>query len=323
MLRARLKQLVLPESTANGNGHGSAVASGDDAPDDLPALDVVAEQLVLGERRLGRLEVQAENAAGKWKVPRFALTSPDGEFVGQGSWTPANGGVPALTEVDLAVKAKDVGRLLVRFGYPDAVRRGDGTLNAQLSWQGLPTGLHLPTLNGRLDVRAERGQFNKLEPGIGKLLSLLSLQMLPRRIALDFRDVFSDGFAFEKISGNVRVTRGDLMTDNLEIDGSAARVLMTGNADLANDRVNARVVVQPELGSTLAIGTAMVVNPVVGVATLLAQKLLQDPLNKAFAFEYAISGALSDPKIDRISSPPDPSPGDTAPNVPMPPASGN
>ena len=40
-------------------------------------------------------------------------------------------------------------------------------------------------------------------PGIGKLLSILSLQALPRRVALDFKDVFSEGFSFDSILGQV------------------------------------------------------------------------------------------------------------------------
>lgn len=309
-LRARLSQLVLPEAGAAGEAAAST-----EGPQDLPALDVLAEQLVLGERRLGKLEIRAENAAGRWQVPRFQLSSPEGTISGRGVWTPA-GREPPATEVDFEIEAADFGKLLTRFGYPDALRRGQGKLAGRLNWQGAPTALHLPTLNGTLDLQAERGQFNKLEPGIGKLLSLMSLQMLPRRITLDFRDVFSEGFAFENIRGNVAVGKGVLATENLVIEGPAAKVLMKGNADLARDRTSVRVTVQPELGSSVAIGAAVAVNPAVGVATLLAQKLLRDPFNKVFAFEYEISGALSDPQIRKIGGPPPGAPAPAAPPVP-------
>ena len=52
-------------------------------------------------------------------------------------------------------------------------------------------------------MQAEDGQFLEIEPGIGKLVSLMSLQMLPRRISLDFRDVFSKGFQFDRIASNL------------------------------------------------------------------------------------------------------------------------
>ena len=302
-LRARLKQLVLPEVASEANGAAPASESGvalPEVPEDLPALDLVAEQLVLGERRLGRLEVQAENTSGRWLVPRFQLSSPDGKISGNGVWTLATATTLPASQVDFSVDATDLGKLLGRFGYADAVRRGQGRVSGRLAWQGAPTSLHAASLSGALELHAERGQFNKLEPGIGKLLSLLSLQMLPRRITLDFRDVFSEGFAFETIKGNVQVNRGIFATDNLVIEGPAAKVLMKGNADLVNDRTQLHVLVQPELGTSFALGAAVAVNPVVGVAALLAQKLLRDPFNKVFAFEYEVTGSLSDPQVNKV-----------------------
>jgi hypothetical protein len=45
-------------------------------------------------------------------------------------------------------------------------------------------------MSGQFNVNVESGQFVKADPGIAKLLGVLSLQSLPRRLALDFRDVF-------------------------------------------------------------------------------------------------------------------------------------
>jgi uncharacterized protein YhdP len=73
------------------------------------------------------------------------------------------------------------------------------------------------------------GQFVKLEPGVGRLLGILSLQSLPRRITLDFRDVFSEGFAFDAIGGQFAVARGVMATSDLQIQGPSAKVLMSGN----------------------------------------------------------------------------------------------
>ena len=79
---------------------------------------------------------------------------------------------------------------------------------------------------------AQRGQFIKLDPGAaGKLLSLISLQNLPRRISLDFKDVFSEGLAFDTIAGKLAVQKGVMRTDLLQIDSPSARVLMRGEVD--------------------------------------------------------------------------------------------
>jgi len=60
--------------------------------------------------------------------------------------------------------------------------------------------------------------------------------------------------------------------------------------------------VQSELGGSAALGIA-VVNPLAGVATLLAHKVLQNPLNKIFSFEYLVTGKWDEPKVERVSGP--------------------
>ena len=64
----------------------------------------------------------------------------------------------------------------------------------------------------RSGIEVGPGRFTKIEPGIGKLLGVLSLQSLPRRITLDFTDVFTEGFAFDEITGDVQIHNGVLMT---------------------------------------------------------------------------------------------------------------
>ena len=41
-------------------------------------------------------------------------------------------------------------------------------------------------------------------------------------------------------------------------------------------------------------------NPVVGLTTFLAQRLLRDPLGQLLAYEYQVSGGWGDPKVERV-----------------------
>ena len=149
-------------------------------------------------------------------------------------------------------------------------------------------------------LEVAQGQFLKIKPGAGKLLGLISLQSLPRRITLDFRDIFSEGFAFDSIEGRLSLQNGTMRTDRLQIDGPAARVLMRGETDLKRETQRLNVTVQPELGGTAALGVALI-NPVAGVATLLANKILRDPLGQMFSFDYLVTGTWDDPKVEKLS----------------------
>jgi uncharacterized protein YhdP len=156
-------------------------------------------------------------------------------------------------------------------------------------------------LNGDLDLQAAKGQFVKLNPGAtGKLLGLISLQGLPRRISLDFRDVFSEGLAFDSLTSKVAIQNGLMRTERLQIDGPSARVVMRGEVDLKHETQRLNVNVQPELGGTAALGVA-IVNPIAGVATWVAHKVLQNPLNQMFGFDYLVTGTWDDPKVEKIS----------------------
>ncbi len=292
-LSARLKRLTLdPANEASRAGARDAVEK-------LPALDIVADDFSVGPRRFGRLEVQARNDGGNWQLTRVETGDAYGKLTGRGLWQSAGG--KNRTQLEFDVDSSDVGKLLERLGYPGAVRAGTAQLAGRLGWNGAPTDLDFESLSGEMTLDAQRGQFIKLDPGAaGKLLALISLQGLPRRISLDFKDVFSEGLAFDSIVSKLSVQSGVMRTDRLQIDGPSARVVMRGEVDLKRETQRLTVNVQPDLSSTAAIGVGLI-NPLAGVATLLAQKALQGPLNQIFSVDYLIIGTWDDPKVDKIA----------------------
>jgi len=129
---------------------------------------------------------------------------------------------------------------------------------------------------------------------------VLSLQALPRRLLLDFRDVFQEGFAFDNITGDVHISRGVASTDNLRLRGLQAVVLMDGSADIARETQDLQVVVLPELNTGSASLAYAAINPAIALGAFLGQWLLSEPLRQASAREFHITGPWDDPKVDRI-----------------------
>lgn len=289
-VEGNFKRLVLKSSTEIGEGGATLI-------NNLPGMSLVVDDLQIGDRALGRLDLKARNDKGAWNLDALSLQNPDGTLKGKGVWV--NSG-RHQTRLDFELAAKDVGRLLDRLGYADAVRRGSGTLSGNVQWNGPLTGIHYPSLGGQLSVNIEKGQFNKLEPGVGKLLGLISLQSLPRRLTLDFRDIFSDGLAFDSIEGRLVVRKGVMRTiEPLRINGPAAQIEMLGETDLKAETQDMQVVVRPEVGGLAAVGTAALVNPVIGAAALVANTVLQRPLNRLFSYRYHVTGSWADPKVDK------------------------
>lgn len=289
-----LTRLDIPESAA------AQETAPDEPTDNLPAIELAAEHFSLHGKELGELRVDAENTGAVWNA-RFDLRNDDGELAGKGRWRTRTPAAPALSNIDFKLTAKSVEGLLRRLGHSGVVKRGRATLEGDLSWAGPPTAIDYASLTGKLAVQAENGQFNKLEPGVGRLLGVLSLQSLPRRISLDFRDVFSEGFAFDSIAGQMTVNHGVMTTDSLLVRGPAAKVLMNGSVDLGREMQDLKVRVQPALGESVATGV-LLINPAMGAAAWVMNKVFGNPLDKAFAFDYAVTGSWADPKVEKLAA---------------------
>jgi uncharacterized protein (TIGR02099 family) len=272
-------------------------------PSDFPALDLVAEEFTFRGKRLGRVELLASRAGEDWRIERASMVNPDATLSGTGIWYAQ----PSRTAFQFDLEAGDAGSFLARAGYPGLVKGGRARMQGSLAWQGDPATLDFPSLAGDVQMQAENGQFLEIEPGLGKLIGLMSLQALPRRITLDFRDVFSKGFQFDRIAANAHVETGVLKLREFRMRGSAAEVEMTGDVDLAQETQDLRVRVLPSLADTAALGVALV-NPVAGVAAAIAQRLLKNPLGQIFAFDYTVGGTWSDPKVAKVLPPAAPEP---------------
>jgi uncharacterized protein (TIGR02099 family) len=320
-VHARLARLSLAASTT------TAVETllTDDQPGSLPALDVVVEDFELRGRKLGRLEIDAVNRGGgavvreggirEWRLNKLALTTPEGSFSATGNWAavdaqavPPGGPRPPRTPperrrtvMNFRLDMADAGQLLGRFGMADVIRRGQGRMEGQVAWLGSPMGLDYPSMQGYFHVDVQGGQFLKADPGLAKLLGVLSLQSLPRRLALDFRDVFSQGFTFDFVRGDITIQNGVAATNNLQMKGVNAAVLMEGKADIARETQDLRVVVVPEINAGTASLVAAAINPAIGLGTFLAQVFLREPLARAATQQFQIDGTWADPRVTKLA----------------------
>jgi uncharacterized protein (TIGR02099 family) len=275
-----------------------------DQPSSIPALDIVVNDLTLRGKKLGRLEILAVNqvgakAAREWRLNKFNLLLPEATFTANGSWL-VDGPRLHRTQLSFALAIRDSGELLTRLGTPGAIRQGEGRLEGEVTWQGSPITIDYPSMSGKMNVSIDKGQFLKTEPGAARLLGVLNLQALPRRLTLDFRDVFSDGFAFDFVRGDVRIEQGVAMTNNLQMKGVVAGALIEGKADLVRETQDLKVVVVPEINAGTASLYVATINPLIGLTSYLAQSFLAKPLIRAGTSEFHVDGTWSDPRVTKV-----------------------
>ncbi|MEY4426784.1 MAG: hypothetical protein RL535_1082, partial [Pseudomonadota bacterium] len=299
-------------------------------PVSIPALDLVVEDFELRGRKFGRVEVDAVNrlssATGAadnariWRLNRLNITVPEAKLTANGFWAYREGMrndstnkndksdknvlnslERRTTGIDFKLDISDAGQLLDRFGFKGVVRSGKGKLDGQLTWRGSPLAMNYPTLAGQFNINVENGQFLKVEPGVAKLLSVLSMQSIAKRLTLDFRDVFSEGFAFDFLRGDAAIDKGLATTNNMQISGVNAVILMDGKSDIEAGTQDIRVVYAPEVNAGVAsLLVASAINPAIGLGTFLAQLFLRQPLIEAVTKEFKVSGTWTDPVVTEV-----------------------
>ena len=307
---ARLARLVIGDSQVK-----DVEKLLDEQPVSIPALDLIVEDFDLRGRKFGRVEIDAVNRSSNtnaavdgtrvWRLNRLNVTTPEAKLTANGFWAyreslradsadKSDAGLlnnleRRTTGIDFKLDISDAGQLLERFGFKGVVRNGRGKLDGQLTWRGSPLAMNYPTLAGQFNINVDNGQFLKVDPGAAKLLSVLSMQSIAKRLSLDFRDVFSEGFVFDFLRGDVTIDRGLATTNNMQISGVNAVILMDGKSDIAAGTQDIRVVYAPEVNAGVAsLLVASAINPAIGLGTFLAQLFLRQPLIEAVTKEFKV-----------------------------------
>ena len=304
-IEGQLDRLILPHSRESEVESALSVTSAM-----LPGLKLVVNDLMLGDVPLGRVGLDATNrgtaAKPVWDIDRLTLDNSDARLTGRGTWTMTPPGTAATvpddagrgTTLDFSLEIIDAGKLLTRVGVKDALKGGSGTFGGRVQWRGSPFDIDVRSLSGDLQLNLGEGAFLRVDPGMAKLIGVLSLSALPKRLSGDFRDVFGDGFAFDTIRGGVAIDQGIARTDDLIMRGSQAIVTLRGEADLNQETQRLRVEVLPEVNAGLAaVAVGAMISPVLGLGTFAAQYVLRGPLQQALAVDVDINGSWADPEV--------------------------
>lgn len=301
-LNARLTRLAIPRSAASDVGD---IFEAKQTAQHIPNLDVQVDQFELFDKKLGQLKLLANNSGVEheraWQIEQLHLKSEEAQLHARGKWL--LGATGHQTFITYEWQVSNAGRLLENLGFPGLVRAGKGKLEGAIDWKGLPFDLDMPSLNGDLKLRITNGQILKAETGTMKFLSLVTMQSLTRRLSLDFRDMFSEGVAFDTMTGDAKIKEGVISTDNFKMNSVNAVALMEGSADLGKETHDVHVALIPELNAGgVSVVYGLAVNPVIGLSTFLAQLFFRDPINRAFIYEYQSTGSLKNPVITAIAN---------------------
>jgi uncharacterized protein YhdP len=268
----------------------------------------------LGTARLGEARLETWPTDKGMRIDQLRSLSRSVQLNASGDW---NGNAQdSHTRMRIDFSAQDLGSMLNAFGYQGLFNGGKTHAVLDATWPGAPSSLALATMDGSLAVDVSHGRIPEVGPGVGRLFGLVSVAELPRRLTLDFGDVFGKGLAFDSIRGDFRFAGGNATTDNLRILGPAADIDIRGRTGLRARDYDQQVYVVPHVGNSLPVVGAVVAGPVGAAAGFAVQGLLGKGLNKAASARYRVSGSWEKPVftlIEKREAQPAPAPATSAP----------
>ncbi|OIN10259.1 YhdP family protein [Oceanisphaera psychrotolerans] len=269
-------------------------------PGQLPALEFRCDDCRWRKLALGKVAFDLRPLSGQNGI-QLADMSLDGPLLqakGHGQWLQHDSG--NLSRLEWQSSTPSLQRLWLALDKESPFSETAATFNGQLRWLDVPWRPDRPSLNGRLAADTEAGVLSELNDRGAGLLSVLSMESVLRRLRLDFRDVFEQGFYFDRISASGELQDGVLRSDDLELKGAAGDLSGRGLVDLAAERLDYRFEFTPDLTGNLPVLAAFAVTPVTGLYVLALSKVLGPVVDVFTRIRYRVEGPLAQPRVTEL-----------------------
>ena len=292
------ERLVLP-----GDETETAMPPANVDPRALPPISIVSKDTALGSRHFGRLEASFLRTADGLESETLTANDETFEIIGTGKWV-VDETDPAghRSSITASLTSTDVKATMTRLDYEPGIVGDDLSMLLDVSWSGGPSEKMLESLDGQVKVRIGTGQLEEVKPGAGRVFGLMSIAALPRRLSLDFRDVFGKGFGFDKIQGTFAIVDGNSYTCDLSLESPAADIGIIGRAGLVTREYEQTAVVSASFGNVLPIAGALVAGPQVAAALLIFSQIFKKPLQEVTQVYYGIGGTFDEPIIETATA---------------------
>jgi uncharacterized protein (TIGR02099 family) len=263
----------------------------------LPAFSIHAKQVGYQKTVFDQVTIQTMPNSKGLVVQMMNLSAPNLTFRATGEWT--NTGTHLKGEAQSSRTSNVLNNLGLDVHNFVASK---GNLNFDVSWKGSPFAFTPANLNGQAIIDIGEGRIVELSEStnakmdLGRMLSLFSLQTIPRRLNLDFSDIFQKGYSFDVFKGDVTFVNGDANSKDTYFDGPVARVAIAGRIGLAKKDYNLALTVTPHVTSSIPVAaTILTGQPVIGIAAWAIEKVVSPTVTKATSYRYTVTGPWNNP----------------------------
>ena len=272
----------------------------------MPELEISINNFIYKNNELGHLNLKTTNSDNIINIDKLSFKKPGVNINANGFWS-------SIDEIDksefyVKLESDSIKKMFDTFNY-DATNIKDAKtlLEFNINWDDSPLNFAMENLNGQINMNIEKGRFLDIEPKAGRLFGLLSIQALPRRLSLDFADLFNEGFAFDTIKGNFNLEGGQAYTNNLQMVGPSGDIIIGGRTGLVAEDYDQIATVIPKVSDSLPLASALFGPIGVGVGAVLyfAGELFEsipENIDKILTQQYSIKGSWENPDIEKINT---------------------
>lgn len=278
-------------------------------PEQIPALDIAIDDFQWGKMQLGSAALKTSSHPQTLRVDQANIKSPVYELNMTGTWRQK--GTQDSTHLEAALNVTDLSKSLERWNITPAVGAKKGDIQLKGNWPGPLYHFVLGSFTGESSIIFKNGRISHFDReteeklGLGKLLSILSLQTIPRRLTLDFSDLAQGGYSFDIFKGTFTLKNGVMRTNDSYIDGPVAYASMRGDLDLKKQWYDLDLRVSPHITASLPVVVTIaggpVAGPIAGIATWVAMKIINQGVEKISSYSYKITGPWLEPVVQQVS----------------------
>lgn len=296
-VRVRLERLWLDAAPGQASDEPAEPERATLDPSSVPRIELNVADLRVGDGRYGALSLATRPLSDGIELTRLEAGTAHFQLAAHGH--SRVGAAVDDSALRLEFTAPASAPALADMGLATAIEARDTRLEADLAWEGGLRSDWLEVIRGSGRLAMGEGMLTGVEPGAGKAVGLLSLEALPRRLTLDFKEMFRQGLSFDSITGTFDIRDGSAWTTDLVLRGPTVDIGVVGRTGLAGQDYDQTAIVSADLGITLPVAGAVVGGPAVGAALYLLSELFENPLRAQVA--YRITGSWDDPDIERVT----------------------
>lgn len=272
-------------------------------PSAVPPIDFDCEEFFYQNQLLGKVSLRVRPTQSGVVFDPVSIISSVHTLEAKGSWI-KSADKNAVTLFEGNAKTNNVGDTLTALNMKSDIVDSKGEATFNIEWPGSPGKFSKGAIAGNMSIKLGKGRLTAVNPGLGRLLGLFSVESIQRRLQFDFSDLFQKGFSFDTFEAKITAAKGFASTTDATLKAPSANMTLTGKVGLVNQSLDFVLDVKSNANSavpTLGAAAVAIANPAVGAAVWLAGKMF-NPLEGLGHYRYHVTGTWQAPVFTDISS---------------------